>query len=195
MGTRGALGFKINNEYKISYNHYDSYISGLGVNVVKQLINIKKKNQLNELKEKVKNIKLVNESIPPTKEDQKKYSKFLNSNVGGRSSSVQWYQLLRETQGDFLLDAILKDNLEHMLDSKNFLYDSLFCEYAYIINFDDNTFNVYIGFQKEPFNESEFGTQANENYYPVKLVYKEDLSKISLAKMKKLDKLLNLEEY
>lgn len=194
MGTRGAFGFKINNEYKISYNHYDSYISGLGISIVKQLINIKKKNQLDELKERVKKIKLVNESIPPTKEDQIKYRKFLNSNVGGRSGSVEWYQLLRETQGDFLLDAILKDNLEHMLDSKDFLYDSLFCEYAYIINFDDNTFNVYVGFQKEPFDENEFGTKSNENYYPVKLVYKEDLSKISLAKMKKLEELLSLEE-
>ena len=34
MGTRGALGFKINGEYKVTYNHFDSYMEGLGKEVI-----------------------------------------------------------------------------------------------------------------------------------------------------------------
>ena len=32
MSTRGAYGFIKNKEIKASYNHFDSYLEGLGVN-------------------------------------------------------------------------------------------------------------------------------------------------------------------
>ena len=34
MGTRGAYGFKSQNKIKVIYNHFDSYPSGLGEDVV-----------------------------------------------------------------------------------------------------------------------------------------------------------------
>ena len=36
-----------------------------------------------------------------------------------------------------------------MIDKQDFLHDSLFCEWAYIINLTDNILEVYTGFQKE----------------------------------------------
>lgn len=38
MSTRGAYGFILNGEEKITYNHCDSYPSYLGINILKFLV-------------------------------------------------------------------------------------------------------------------------------------------------------------
>lgn len=58
-----------------------------------------------------------------------------------------WYCLLRNTQGDL---RHYHKGIEHMIDSQEFLADSLFCEWAYIMNLDDQQFEVYRGFNKNP---------------------------------------------
>ena len=37
-----------------------------------------------------------------------------------------------------------------MIDSHAFLADSLFCEWAYVINLDNSQFEVYRGFNQDP---------------------------------------------
>lgn len=37
-----------------------------------------------------------------------------------------------------------------MIDDSEFLNDSLFCEWTYIINLDNEQFEVYRGFNKDP---------------------------------------------
>ena len=50
MSTRGAYGFKVNKEYKILYNHFDSYPSALGRDIVDFVSRVKE--HLPELKAK-----------------------------------------------------------------------------------------------------------------------------------------------
>ena len=66
-------------------------------------------------------------------------------------------------------------------NSLNFSRDSIFCEWAYVIDFDKNTFEVYQGFNETPLDESErfytAGQKEDENgMYPVKLFKSFDLS-------------------
>ncbi len=58
MGTRGAVGFVLDEKEKITYNHFDSYPSGLGCDVLNYLNSIKDFNKLNE---HVRNIRLIDE--------------------------------------------------------------------------------------------------------------------------------------
>ncbi len=46
--------------------------------------------------------------------------------------------------------------VRHIIDSQDFIQDSLFCEWGYVINLDDRTVEVYTGFQKHPDKKSRY---------------------------------------
>jgi len=64
--------------------------------------------------------------------------------------------------------------VEFLSDQSEFAKDSLFCEYAYVVDLDAMQFEVYEGFVKEPLPASNrFQGPANEGgYYPVKCAAK-----------------------
>lgn len=165
MGTRGICGFKVDGEYKLTYNHFDSYPESLGKDVVEFVRNVVKQDRLIELIEKVRAVELVDESDTAPEELVEKYREFGNDRVGSQDAK-EWYCLLRELQGVAGLEAILDKGVTHMIDSKEFMKHSLFCEYAYIIDLDDGVLEFYKGFQKEPQAENPFGTEVVDEYYP-----------------------------
>lgn len=140
MGTRGAIGFRINNMDKVTYNHFDSYPTGLGVSVIKFI----KGTDNDTLKAIAEKIVLVNQGDEPTNEQILECRPYLNKSVSNNTEK-DWYCLLREAQGDF---EVYKGDLKYMIDSHDFLMDSLFCEWAYIINLDNGTLEIYEGFNK-----------------------------------------------
>lgn len=107
MSTRGAVGIIKNGIEKIAYNHWDSYPSGLGQDILNWL----KGKSINDLETEFDNIVLINEH------------KECGWNGKGFNSEFQ--------------------------DAKDFLFDSLFCEFAYIINLDTNMLEFYIGFNRD----------------------------------------------
>jgi hypothetical protein len=141
MGTRGSIGFHKAGVDKITYNHWDSYPSGLG-NVMKEFFMQTSKEQIEAIFNK---IILIDDNTPITEEDRKKWAQFFNKDV---STGEDWYSLLRETQGN--LAAYRDTDLPFMIDNKDFMKDSLFCEWAYIYNLDEGVLEVYKGFQNTP---------------------------------------------
>ena len=169
MGTRGLYGFRKDGVDKITYNHNDSYPDYLGYNVVDFCINTTR----DIMVQIFDNIEMVDENSVPT-ETQINYCKengYYNSGVSA-GNEKDWYCLLRNTQGDF---DILKDFSQrkgYIIDNRDFIKDSLFCEYAYIINLDTDKLEFYVGFQKEPQKGNRYGEDINDNgYYPCKLTY------------------------
>lgn len=142
MGTRGAYGFRINGLDKVTYNHFDSYPDYLGRHVLEYIATT----PLPTIREVASGIVLVNEESKPTPELIQAYDKY--SDIGVSEHSLQdWYCLLRKAQGELLP---FNDDLRHMIDSHTFLYDSLFCEWAYIINLDAEKLETYRGFNQDP---------------------------------------------
>lgn len=142
MGTRGLMGFVVDGEVKATYNHFDSYPSGLGVQVgafAATLVG----DRLAEMADAVRGLRLVNDQDTPSENERKNFAKFADPGV---STGQDWYSLLRETQGDpeKTLDAGV------MIDSLSFAHDSLFCEWGYLVNFDTGMIEVYRGFQEDP---------------------------------------------
>jgi hypothetical protein len=180
MGTRGLYGFRKNGVDKLTYNHWDSYPNCLGESMVKFC----RETSIEEMNEIFDRIILVIEDSTPTKEQIDECSEFYNGGVS-TGQIDEWYCLLRETQGN---PNVYKHGLRYMIDNQGFINDSLFCEYAYIINLDEECLEFYVGFQKEPDEYNRYGTGNNDGYYPCKLLKEYSLGEINESLVEKIIK-------
>lgn len=140
MATRGAYGFRIEGTDKVTYNHSFSCPCGLGREVLRYVADT----PLEEMKEAASRIVLVSELSTPSPYLIEEYKQFADLNVAGHSLE-DWYCLLRKAQGNL---SAYNNGLEHMIDSREFLFDSLHCEWAYIINLDAAKLEVFRGLNK-----------------------------------------------
>lgn len=86
---------------------------------------------------------------------------------------AKWPWLNRDMGAD-ILEAIQNSNGLDLHRNVDFAADSLFCEWAYVIDLDANTFEVYKGFNEKPLPASErfagLEKDADSKYYPIKLL-------------------------
>lgn len=154
MGTRGAYGFRSEGKDYLTYNHYDSYPSGLGDDLANQIrAELATGTTVETLRQQVRDMRMIaRDDEQPTAEEREKFG-HLWSNV---SNGHDWYSLLREMQG-----RLFSHTTEGvMIDGNAFIMDSLFCEYAYILNLDEQTFEVYQGFQRNLHNDGRYGGEV-----------------------------------
>lgn len=170
------MAFNIDGQLKGTYNHWDSYPSGLGITISSW---IEDRNfDLEKARNESRRLEAVNENEKPTSEQIDKLMQYANLNVSDRSLE-DWYALLRETQGD--PQATLDSGF--YIDGINFATDSLFCEWGYVIDLDEEALEIYKGFNNEGEVEGRFSdfkpapedvereTQIFGHYYrPIRLV-------------------------
>lgn len=180
MGTRGLQVVVSGGEVKVAnYNQWDSYPSGQGVDV------------LNFLRDKMKPVFAENVSKCSwiTEEEMKALWKTVGeiSEDGMVSIEVskkfsEKYPWLHRDCGSDIFDHIQNaDGGLQTRDALSFAADSLFCEWAYVVDLDKQTFEVYQGFNKTPLTqEDRFFSLQKEGceYYPVKLVKSYSLSNL-----------------
>ena len=169
MGTRGAMGFRIDGVDKITYNQYDSYPTGLGADVVAQVRAVLKENKLGEIIQNIRDLRMVDEDADPTSDERSDYRRWSDSGV---NRGQGWYSLLRHAQGS--LDLLMTGALDVMLDGNSFVTNSLFCEYAYILDIDTAAdrfcLEFYTGFNKDSEAAGRYAALGNDNYAGVALV-------------------------
>lgn len=151
MGTRGLLGFVADKREVFTYNHWDSYPEGLGLMVLGFLRQLVKDDAVESAARRVRELLVVDEHTPITPEMIERLKPWTDTGVGRAMHLADqppdsWYQLGRKAQGD--PDAILSAGVAE--DSADFALDSLFCEWAYVIDFDEQVLEVYQGFQEQP---------------------------------------------
>jgi hypothetical protein len=166
MGTRGAYGFIKNGVEKITYNHFDSYPSYLGVEVCEFI-----EKNINDLDKIFYQLEMIYEAVEPTLEQSE-----LCKSLGlwrDVSTGKDWYSHLRNAQGDLSWYA---KGLTFMIEASSFLKDSLFCEWAYIINLDTSKLEIYRGFNKDPKAKGRYASLMRKDsregfkYYGVSLI-------------------------
>lgn len=137
MGTRGTTGFIADGKTFASYQQYDSYPAGVGVQVLQFARQYLAEDRIREdIKAAVLNLKVVDESGKPTAEEVEALKDFTDSHV---STGSDWYATLRNCQGR--PDLIIKSG--YILDSvANFNQE----EYDWQLDLDAN---VLRGFQGE----------------------------------------------
>jgi len=187
MGTRN-LTMVIHKDKPViaQYGQWDGYPEGQGSNALSFLLNCDK--------EKFKNVLQRCRFIEASKRKQNEINNFLKK-MGCKDGWMNgeqvemWrkkYPFLSRDNGAHILTLIYDDETDNNLwlnDNSEFAADSLFCEWAYVINMDNETFEVYTGFNDKPLDKSErfyFLQEQNKHYeerrevdgqyYPVKHV-------------------------
>jgi hypothetical protein len=162
MGTRGLYGFRKGGVDKLTYNHYDSYPDGLGSWILKFI----KDTSIDKMNEIFDRIIMVKGDDKPTSEQIEECKPCTDLDVSTKSIN-DWYCLLKKAQGDL---GYYGAGIKYMIDNHDFIKDSE-CEYAYIINLDNNILEFYVGYQKEPDVNGRYGCEYDElGYYPCKLI-------------------------
>ena len=169
MGTRHLTCVINNGTHKIAqYGQWDGYPSGAGLSIL---------NFLSEEKN-IENLRINSSkcSFVSDKEYQKIKESFEDRGVLYDEFFKEYPQFSRDTGDDILSIVASSDGDIKLVDSYDFAADSLFCEWAYVIDLDNDMFEVYEGFNKQPLNKEErfYNIQnlkdATLIYYPVKLV-------------------------
>lgn len=189
MGTRNLTCVYVNGEYKVAqYGQWDGYPDGVGVGILTFLEQVDK----NDLVESLKKVRFLDVD-GVDKEFIEEYDKNCpewSSDPDNRTPEQKhWFDtyITRDLSDDVLWNIVLSSDEEIVLRNEiEFAKDGLYCEWAYVIDLDKNTFEVYEGFTKEPLDESErfyFNGEFLEynistQYYPVKFVCSFDLDNL-----------------
>ena len=86
--------------------------------------------------------------------------------------SQENYPWLSRNVAAEILDWVFTKNVRKLVDNSEFAVDSLFCEYAYVVDLDASILEVYKGFNTVPLESKErfFGTgKSDGEYYPIRL--------------------------
>jgi len=183
MGTRGLTCVVLDNEFKIAqYGQWDHYIDGQG----KTIYNFLKKMKIRDFKNKVRNLKqLTSEEVNDRwKECGADDSGFVDLEISDIFKSK--YEHLDRDCGAKVLNLVATGKATDIYLSTDFASDSLFCEWAYVIDLDKKKFEIYQGFQNEPHTGQRFSNFPVEKptnpgssiYYPVALIKSYDIKKL-----------------
>lgn len=176
MGTRNLTAVYSDGKYKLAqYGQWDGNPAGQGLTALEfcqnHLYNISGREKF---KEQLNLVKFVNE------EEYKKLLESVNidsSQLYLSSQEVNTFEKkfphFSRDWGAEILEEVLKAESEVLTsDAIAFVSDSLFCEWAYVIDLDLETFEVYEGFNQKPLDLKErFSSFPQDNdYFPVKLL-------------------------
>lgn len=142
MSTRGVIGLRYNGVDKISYNHFDSYLSQLGLHFLKAL----RGRNRQDLVEAYARMQLVGNETLPTPEQVENCRRYVEIPAASGATD-SWFTLLRNAQGRA---DLWFSGLPFMVSAGDFLKDSLFCEWAYLLNLDEDVVEIYRGHNKDP---------------------------------------------
>lgn len=179
MGTRHLTAVQLDGEYKIAqYGQWDGYPSGQGIDVLKFLNTA----NLEAFRDKLRRVHF------STPEEQEAAWVEAGASPGSKLASISVGDALKKTHpelsrdtGAGVLDVVLRSTAPEKLVLGNaikFAQDSLFCEWAYVIDLDANILEVYEGFNKNPVAEGRFAGPVqighdgpgSDGYGPVTLV-------------------------
>lgn len=179
MGTRNLTVVVQNNEVKVAqYGQWDGYPSGQGANIVEFILEkIDTESKLDDFQKKIAALSFISQ--------EEIMDLWVEAGADRDSDLVSLEVSDKFKQKNPHLSRDIGSNVLHIINdsstplqlknSHNFAADSLFCEWAYVIDLDNLVLEVYKGFNKQPiddsnrfFNLMEF-CEDDVKYYPVAL--------------------------
>lgn len=172
MGTRNLTAVYIDGEYKIAqYGQWDGYPEGQGKTALDFARKLADEAFRREFAEKVRACRWI------TEEDADAINAKIKS--GEIKDWKKEYPELWRNAGAEILQMVMDRGGLALQNDIDFAADSLFCEWAWVIDLDKNTFEGFSGFNHSPIAEEErFAflvdkertTSNGEHYCCIKLV-------------------------
>lgn len=169
MGTRNLTMVVLHGEPRIAqYGQWDGYPSGQGCTA----LNFLRSADLAVFKEKVGLCRFGSDQ-----EIKALWERYSTPEEGVIGTPVEY--LSRDTGAEILRWVYESETGLVLRDSRDFAADSLMCEWAYVIDLDHKTIEVYKGFNQEPLDQGErFANyrlpkdeaDLSPGYYPVRHV-------------------------
>ena len=170
MGTRNLTCVYHEGKYKVAqYCQWDGYPKGQGLKV----LNFLRKTDLATFAKKLARCRFVDDKEISKMWDDcgAKGQEWVGTDVSDKVKA-KYYQIHRDCGAD-VLDLIMNGDGELPIkDSISFAYESLFCEWCYVIDLDKGVFEVHEGYNKKPLGpRARFSDVAHlsDEYMPVKL--------------------------
>ena len=144
MGTRHLIEVVHNGEIKVAqYGQWDGYPSGQGVDILKFLHN----HDLAVFATKVDGCTFINRDkirqyYVDAGDSPENKSGFISIEISNKFKEMH-PALSRDAGAEVLSMIYDSENGIELSDSRDFANDTLFCEYAYVIDLDSNTFVCY----------------------------------------------------
>lgn len=179
MGTRNLTMVVAAGETKVAqYGQWDGYPSGQGLTALNFLRSMDKELFLTKL--------AAMKFLTDAQVDVINAELSTDHSLMGEGKK---YGHLSRDRGAAILDIVYKAEPGSiaLVDSTSFAADSLFCEFAYVVDLDKNTFEVFQGFNHSPLAEGErFASLAGQadqehrtdKYSPVRLMHSFDLDSL-----------------
>lgn len=193
MGTRNLTMVILNGKPKVAqYGQWDGYPEGQGATILKFLHSLN-----DDYAPFIKKLKKVKWMRKKQNDELQAYLESIGCKDGWMTMEQselykKQYPLLSRDNGGGVLQMIMDtpDDRCYVRDDRNFVYDSLYCEWAYVIDLDKNTFEVYNGFNKSPLVEGDrfYTTKKpracgdDTKYYAVSHFLTFDLTKLPTEK-------------
>lgn len=187
MGTRNLTAVMAEGEYKIAqYGQWDGHPSGVGITILGFLSEAGNIDKLRAALSKVRFIDLKGRDKDFVESYNANAPKLLGDPDNRTPEQKHWFSTYssRDIAGE-ILGAVSSSSDNEILLRNNigFAGNSLFCEYAYIIDLDAEIFEVYEGFNQEKVIEGRFissseDAEKSEGYEPVKLIKSYKLSEL-----------------
>lgn len=173
MGTRHLTCVVKDGEFKVAqYGQWDGYPEGQGSTILEFLATMDRE----KFEAALDNCRFItNEEIGKKWEEVGVAGKFADLDQS-KAFEEKYPQLHRDIGADVLALIQESSGLE-LGDDHEFAADSLFCEFAYVLDMDNNVLEMYTGFNEKPV-EGRFKDIVNPDdtshrrykYYPVNLV-------------------------
>lgn len=176
MGARNLTLVMIGGEYKVAqYGQWDGYPSGQGKTALRFL-----RDEMSE--QFLTNVCGCREGTDDevkatwTEAGADPNTQWVTLDVGNKHTKL-YPELSRDTGAGIL--ALIQEKPRMLALDPNFAADSVFCEWAYVVDLDKMTFEVYKGFNKERLKPGErFAALRSDHteYEPIKHVITYDLN-------------------
>lgn len=178
MGTRHLIAVQKDGEYKIAqYGQWDGYPSGQGLMVLAFLRKLGADPlYAASFARGLETVRFISEDdLRRRWEDVgADDSGFVSLDISDKFRA-KYPENSRDT-GAGVLDLVAEKQGLGLYNHIDFAQDSLFCEWAYVVDLDNNTFEVFEGFNRHEVTEGRFAgpkeSGHDKSYGPVRLAHK-----------------------